>query len=269
MAALQTIPKKGYEDYPKALQDGGGFRSFPDWSERQVKQSHPDIFADPRKRWMTHIINHRWDKRLLAHIAAQHIQPLFSDEEVDIFRKDINRFLESADRSPDWSIPPDQPLCLYILQQLSSILRDPDDQLLFDLINGVPTCFHRDIPLSNCFTPVADDDADAPPLPIHLDNWKSVHEDPDVTSRLVQEEIDNQWVDLFEGDETDAQSQFPAGISVGKLGVAYSDSCPPRLVVDLSERRVRYHQPKISYPAIPFAIHLTIIGAQHWHEMGT
>ena len=216
-----------------------------------MKQSHPDIFADPRKRWMTHIINHRWDKRLLARIAAQHIQPLFSDEEVDIFRKDINRFLESADRSPDWSIPSDQPLCLYILQQLSSILRDPDDQLFFDLINGVPTGFHRDIPLSNRFTPIADDDADAPPLPIHLDNWKSVHEDPDVTSRLVQEEIDNQWVALFEGDETDAQSQFPAGISVGKLGVAYSDSCPPRLAVDLSVGGL--NQQCLLYPREEFA----------------
>ena len=111
---------------------------------------------------------------------------------------------------------------------------DPDDQLFSHLINGVPTGFHRDIPRSNCFTPVADDDTEAPPLSIHFDSWKSAHEDPEVTSKLVQEEIDNQWVDLFPGDEIAAQSQFPMGISVGKLGVAYSDSRPPRLVVDLS-----------------------------------
>ncbi len=101
-------------------------------------------------------------------------------------------------------------------------------QLFFHLINGVPTGFHRDIPLSNCLAPIADDDTHAPPLSIHLDSWKSAHEDPEVTSRLAQEEIDNQWVDLFPGDATEAQSHFPAGISVGKLGVAYSDSRPPR-----------------------------------------
>ena len=183
---------------------------------------------------MSHIINHRWDKRLLAHIAAQHNQPIFSDEEVEIFRNDINVFLASADKPPDGSIPPDQPVCLFILQHISSILGDPDNQLFIHLINGVPIGFHRDIPLSNCFTPVADEDPDAPPLAIHLDSWKSAHEDPDVTSRLVQEEIENHWVDLFPGDEVAAQSQFPTGISVGKFGVAYSDSRPPRLVVDLS-----------------------------------
>ena len=75
-----------------------------------MKQSHPDIFSDLRKKWMSHIINHRWDKRLLAHIAAQHNQPLFSDEEVEIFGNHINIFLASADKSPDWSLPPDQPL---------------------------------------------------------------------------------------------------------------------------------------------------------------
>ena len=111
---------------------------------------------------------------------------------------------------------------------------DPDDKLFTHLMNGVPTGFDRDIPGSNCFAPVADDDTDAPPLSIHFDSWKSAHEDPDVTSRLVQDEIDNQWVDLFPGDEIAAQSHFPTGISVGKLGVAYSDSRPPRLIVDLS-----------------------------------
>ncbi len=169
-AALQTIPKKGYDDYPKAFQDGGGLN----FSER------------------------------------------------------YQRFLSKCGQIPR--------LCLYILQQVSSILGDPDsdDQLFTHLINRVPTGLHRDIPLSNCFTPVADDDTDAPPLSIHFDSCKSAHEDPDVTSRLVQEEIDNHWVDLFPGDEIAAQSHFPTGISVGKLGLAYSDSRPPRLVVDLS-----------------------------------
>ena len=108
-ATLNLIPKKDYDAYPKASQDGAGFCSSPDWSERRVKQSHPDIFSAIRKKWMPHIISHRWDRRLLAHIAAQHNQPLFSDEEVEMFRTDINDLLTQAGQSPDWSIPQDQP----------------------------------------------------------------------------------------------------------------------------------------------------------------
>ena len=35
-AALATIPKKAYDAYPKASQDGAGFQSSPDWSERRL-----------------------------------------------------------------------------------------------------------------------------------------------------------------------------------------------------------------------------------------
>ena len=75
-AALQNIPKKGYEDNPKASQDGG---------ESRMKRSYTDIVPELRKRWMRHFINRHWDKRLQTHIAAQRNQPLFSDEEVETF----------------------------------------------------------------------------------------------------------------------------------------------------------------------------------------
>lgn len=38
----------------------------------------------------------------------------------------------------------------------------------------------------------------------------------------------------FEGTLEEAQQTYPLGVSVGKLGVAYSDGRPPRLVVDSS-----------------------------------
>lgn len=232
--ASALIPLKGYQDFPKASQDGGGFSSTPDWSDSLTKQKFPDTLGPLRKFWMAHIMEHRWDKRLLAHIAAQSNDPLFTDSEIQDFRGHIDNLLKQYSYTPDWSIPDDQPLCLHILQKISAILQDPDDQLFHHLIHGVPTGFHKDIPLSNCFTQVEDDEFDAPPLSIHLDSWKSAHEDPDITSKLVQEELDNGWVEKFEGDVAKAQEHFPLGISVGKLGVAYSESRPPRLVVDLS-----------------------------------
>ena len=51
---------------------------------------------------------------------------------------------------------------------------------------------------------------------------------------LVEEEVSKGWVTKFPGDLSDAQDAYPAGVAVGKLGVATSDSRPPRLVVDQS-----------------------------------
>ena len=134
----------------------------------------------------------------------------------------------------DWSIPPDQPINLHALKILSSICNDADTTLCDHLIAGVPTGYHNDIPISHCFPTTTEDDAPHDPLSIHLASWQSALDDPAITSSLVQEEIDNKWVYKFSGDVAAAQSFFNGDISAGRLGVATSDSRPPRLVVDLS-----------------------------------
>lgn len=81
-----------------------------------------------------------------------------------------------------------------------------------------------------------EDDSPHDPLSVHLASWQSALDDPAITSSLVQDEIDNNWVEKFSGDVAAAQSFFNGDISVGRLGVGTSDSRPPRLVVDLSLR---------------------------------
>ena len=68
----------------------------------------------------------------------------------------------------------------------------------------------------------------------HMQNWQSAEADLDLTRELAQEEIDKGWVFEFPGDLSQAQAAYPTGVSVGKLGVATSDTRPPRLVVDSS-----------------------------------
>ena len=96
---------------------------------------------------------------------------------------------------------------------------DPDIHLFDHLIAGVPTGFQNDIPLSNCF-PILTDPVDNSyiHLSVHQTNWKSAEDNIDIARDLVQAEVDAGWVERFHGTIGDAQSEWPLGASVGKLG---------------------------------------------------
>ncbi len=104
---------------------------------------------------------------------------------------------------------------------------DPDVHLFDHLIAGVPTGFQQDIPLS-MFPDSCGSNRQLPhPPSVHQTNWKTARE-------LVQAEVDAGWVAKFNGTIGDAQSKWPLGVSVGKLGIALSEHRPPRLVIDSS-----------------------------------
>ena len=69
-------------------------------------------------------------------------------------------------------------------------------------------------------------------LSVHHTNWQSAEDDPDTVQELIQKEVDSGWVVPFDGTIEDAQCAFPDGLAIGKLGLAISDSRPPRLVLD-------------------------------------
>ena len=73
---------------------------------------------------------------------------------------------------------------------------------------------------------------DRPNLSIHLENWKSAEDRPELVDELVQDELDKGWIYRFNGSVEDARAAFPLGLAIGKLGLAITDSRPPRLVVD-------------------------------------
>ena len=99
----------------------------------------------------------------------------------------------------------------------------------------VPTGFSDDIPSSNCFAKKQDDDnLGRQPLSIHMDNWRSSSDRPELTDELVQSEVNQGWVEPFDGSIEDAQTRWPTGVAIGRLGIAISDSRDPRLVVDSS-----------------------------------
>ena len=69
-----------------------------------------------------------------------------------------------------------------------------------------------------------------------MDNWRSSSDRPELTDELVQSEVNQGWVEPFDGSIEDAQTRWPTGVAIGRLalGIAISDSRDPRLLVDSS-----------------------------------
>ena len=191
------------------------------------------MFNDLRSKFFDSILDRKLHLHILAHVDSKKPTAPFSTEDVAFFSPLISEFLETKNLPVSWSKREHQPMFLEIMQQLSVVMLDADVRLFECLLQGVSTDFQNDMPPSHCFG-----SNDKPPLPetplsVHLANWQSAEIDPDITRDLAQEEINQGWVFEFEGGIEEAKDFSPA-VAVGRLGVAYSDSRPPRLVVDSS-----------------------------------
>ena len=231
-AALTLIPKKGLTDFPISYEDGGGLHSQPDWS-RPYRQEE-NMFQHLRKSWIDRIFDQRLHLKFLRFLQADDSSPPFSDEDIQPFRDILSQFLTERGCTASWEIREDQPLHLSILQQLSHYMHDADRTLFPCLQDGVSTGFDKDIPPSSCFPAASNSMENAMPLSVHLTNWQSAENDLETTRHLVQQELDKGWVYKYPGTLADAQVEFGEKLSVGRLGLALSDTRPPRLVVDSS-----------------------------------
>ena len=229
--SLSLIPVKDLRDAPWSSEDGGGSTSQPDWSRPDREQ--PDVFQELRNKFFQHILDNKLHFEFLRHVELQNPEAPFDRQSVDMFRSFISEFLENHECIADWTVRPHQPMNLNIMSQLNFVMHDHDIDLFPSLIEGVSTGFNNDIRPSNVFG--ANDRPKLPetPLSVHLANWQSAEMEPDTTKRLVQEELDQGWVFEFKGTLEEAKAAYPH-IAIGKLGVAFSDTRPPRLVVDSS-----------------------------------
>ena len=228
----KILPVKGRTDLPNARNDGGGLTSHADWSQYN---SATDFLGTLRHNWMTFILEHKWHHRLVQHFELGKDTPPFSDEELLPMKSFLEEFLAAQGMLPEWGIPPDQPMHLHILDALSKIIQDADKSIFGYLISGVPIGINDVIQRSCCFpeAPTKEDDTSSL-LSIHNCNWRSAEDEPETVESLIDKEISEGWVEEFHGDLSAAQDNWPKGIAVGKLGLALSDSRPPRLVLDNS-----------------------------------
>ncbi|CAE6956780.1 unnamed protein product [Symbiodinium sp. CCMP2592] len=229
-SVIKSMPRKGLFAGPHALHDGAGKRSIADWSS---PASH-DAFRGLRKALLQFCISARADKRLLARGSCPSNEPLFSSSEVSAARDLV--FPSLGMQTPDnaWYVHPYQPMCLHAFEALAQHCGDQDIHLFPHLRMGVPTGFLNDIPPSNCFWPPKGQSGELIPLALNLENWKSADVAPEVTSRLLQEELDAGYCFKFEGTLEEAKSRWPVGLALGKLGVVRAPGRAERLVLDNS-----------------------------------
>ena len=161
-------------------------------------------------------------------------QPPFTEEDLIPFKNTLTEFIQSHGLVPDWSIRADQPMQLSIMAALSRILDDRDTTLFPMLLAGVPTGFDGNISASGCFPQTGDKSDENVPLSVHSTNWQSAESDLPTTRNLVFQELEKGWIYKYDGTLEDAQQEFGDKLAIGKLGLALSDTRPPRLVVDSS-----------------------------------
>ena len=231
--ALSQMRIKGNTEPPFAHEDGGGCCSKRDWS---FPPSDVDnLFKTMRNEFFPELFNRDMPKCVLAHFSQRLEHCPIPDSLVMKLRDILNAHIPGLSAS-SWSIRSDQPLCLDALQCVSAFMNDPDTSLFPSLLAGVSTGFDGGIPPSNVFHIKGTNDdvssLERPNLSIHLENWKSAEDRPDLVDELVQDELDKGWIHRFDGSVEDAQAAFPLGLAIGELGLAITDSRPPRLVVD-------------------------------------
>ncbi|CAE7835831.1 unnamed protein product [Symbiodinium sp. CCMP2592] len=225
----QLIPAKGRFDMPFAHQDGAGIYSVPDWS-------FPPNGTVDRLQQVRHALTQKLFElkapiRLREHVQAKSDSPLFSEGEIESFRAIFSEFLVATTGRPvDWSVQPFQPYTLNALQQLSEALEDPDDTLFACLQSGAPTGYFKDIPRSGVFVPAPEvSTSEEQPLLECQENWKGARENPETLESLIQEELDNGYLEEVTLEE--ARSRWPE-VAVGKLNVVIVPDKNPRLTVD-------------------------------------
>ena len=229
---FQIIPTKDWFQDPKSFVDGGGLVSNPDWS--RPPGAADNLFKAVRDHWIPLILQRNLHKLIVSHFQQHRVEPPFPETLIQEFRDSLDSLLPIPQRL-DWQVRDDQPLCLHALWEISKYMQDLDTQLFPALIEGVSTGFHDKIPPSNVFAPKPEmEEPTRPDLSVHWTNWHSAESQPALTSELVQEEISKGWLVCFDGSLEDAKTTYPLGVAVGKLGIATSDTRPPRLVVDFT-----------------------------------
>lgn len=224
------LPVKSATATPFSRQDGGGFASQADWSS---SHNFEDCFQVLRRNFFRQIMQDRLDQVVLRSFMNKADAPPFSLEQVAPFKRFLDEFLLAQGLEPNWTVSKDQNLCLYILQHMCVCMNDPDTAPCPYLIEGVPLGIHEEITPSGCFPLQAQDaEFDPPLLTVHHTNWSSAEDDPATVQELIDKEVNAGWVDIFLGSLAEAQQFFEHGLAIGKLGLALSDSRPPRLVLD-------------------------------------
>ena len=232
--ALESVPPRPVDSFPRATQDGAGIYSFPDWSV--PPPGLEDVFKPLRKQLHSFFMQCKAPSRLRQAVAEHCKDPLFTQSEVAHMRQMWQQWSDSLGHtgSFDWSVAPGQPYAIEALARLATLLGDKDVTLWEALRRGVPTGVHQNIPLSNCFIPYAQSESWEPDMDFKIcsGNWPGATANPDLLMELLQAELDAGYVIEMPSLEA-ARARWPR-VAIGKANVIVAEHRNPRLIIDPS-----------------------------------
>ena len=218
------LSKRPLEKGPR-ITDGAGNDSSANWTI----PLYQDILKAVRKRWISRILRSSLHTRILQSCHIHQADPFLSDDELIPFIQDLQSEFPSLNL--DTSILPFQPFRLHLFNSLLQITQDPDPTMALHLQQGIPSGAFEPLEPVGLWEPNDPPDVDCPELEICQDNWKSASQDPATTRQLIQQELDAGFIEEIPSISA-AQSRWPKGIALGKLGVVCADNRDPRLVLD-------------------------------------
>ena len=141
-------------------------------------------------------------------------------------------FLQASGLHPDVSIHADQSFRLGLLRNLLQLMRDPDIGLIDIAVSGFHTGVFEPVRFSGIWRRQQTETREDLPFEILDTNCKSAEDDLDTVSRLIQEDINVNLMQEFQGDIAKAKKRWPKGVAVGRLSAARADQREPRLCLD-------------------------------------
>ena len=188
-----------------------------------------DTFKEVRKRWTSRILQLNLHLKFTNACSEHQADPFINDGDVLLFLQDLQVCFPT--HHFDDTILPLQPFRLDLLHKLLTLSGDPDSHIAILLKEGTP---------SGAFTPLqpvglGDQNPkpheEPPDLQICQNNWSSANANPDVTRSLIQQEVENNFVQEIQDIDT-AERRWTKGAALGKLGVVCADNRDPRCVLD-------------------------------------
>ena len=208
--------------------DGGGLGSTADWLRPRVSK---DVFHPLRKRFGSSVREAALVPRLRKHLERRCGDCLFSVQEVQQLRDELVQFLRVSGSPCTDAVAPHQPFLLDAWRACAELCGDVDAALPNILVEGVSTGILDAIPASGVCFPVCVEDTGGDLL-VHAAPWSSAMEDPALTRRLLQQDIDAGYLMHLPGGAAEARDRWGDNVAAGKLGVACAPGKKPRLIGD-------------------------------------
>ena len=212
------------------LEDGGGIFSTANWAESAHSD---DCFCELREVWWTRIEEWNLVERLKAGFKKGEPGLLSSDELLTV-RQDAITFLARHGFYVTGCVAEGQPFALEIMHGLLSLCKDKDQVLPHILKRGITTGVWEEIPPSGVF------EAENRQAPEWTDirscerNWPSAEKEEQKVAELLEQEVQQGWVERWQGTWEDAEARWGERAVCGKLAIIQMEGKEDRLVGDSS-----------------------------------